>query len=155
MSGRESGSIASTRPAGVSPESLGGRNLVAALERDVRPSGSVAGQVNLTAFAVLALRAAGAGPPSAMLAWLVRQQDGDGGFNFATRGGSSDVDDTGAALQALASGPAAAASHRRRAVTFLVNHQNRDGGFAADVGGESNAQSTAWAVQGLLAAGVN
>ncbi len=33
-----------------------------------------------------------------MIAWLVRQQDRDGGFNFATRGGASDVDDTGAVL---------------------------------------------------------
>ena len=41
----------------------------------------------------------------------------------------------------------------KRAVRFLVRHQNADGGFPLLPGGASNAQSTAWAVQGLLAAG--
>ena len=36
------------------------------------------------------------------LAWLSASRTGDGGFNFATRGDPSDVDDTGAALEALA-----------------------------------------------------
>ena len=41
----------------------------------------------------------------------------------------------------------------RRAATFLARAQNPDGGFPLQPGGASNAQSTAWAVQGLLAAG--
>ena len=40
-----------------------------------------------------------------------------------------------------------------RAVAYLRRAQNRDGGFPQQPGGESNAQSTAWAVQGLSAAG--
>ena len=40
--------------------------------------------------------------------WLVRQQDSDGGFSFSGAGGSSDVDDTGATLEALAGDHAAA-----------------------------------------------
>ena len=36
---------------------------------------------------------------------------------------------------------------------FVVRRQNADGGFPLVPGGESNAQSTAWAIQGLLAAG--
>jgi hypothetical protein len=40
----------------------------------------------------------------------------------------------------------------RRAAGWLVRHQNADGGFSLQ-GGSSNAQSTAWAVQGLIAAG--
>ncbi|MDP9345867.1 MAG: hypothetical protein M3P44_09105, partial [Actinomycetota bacterium] len=32
-------------------------------------------------------------------------------------------------------------------------HQNRDGGFGVGPGAPSNAQSTAWAVQALVAAG--
>jgi prenyltransferase beta subunit len=36
----------------------------------------------------------------------------------------------------------------------LMRSQNADGGFPQGYGGESNAQSTAWAVQGLIAAGV-
>jgi prenyltransferase beta subunit len=38
---------------------------------------------------------------------------------------------------------------------YLVRSQNLDGGFPQQYGGESNAQSTAWAVQGLIAAGRN
>jgi len=118
---------------------------VSALEHDFRADGSVSDQVNLTAFAVLALHAAGAALPSSTLGWLGRQQDGDGGFNFATAGGSSDVDDTGAALEALGA--------NGRAVAFVRRHQNPDGGFPSMPGGPSNSQSTAWAVQGLIAAG--
>lgn len=137
--------------AGVSAQSFGGHDLVAALERRIRRDGSVADQVNLTAFAVLALGAAGRAPSSATVAWLTRQQNRDGGFSFATRGGQSDVDDTGAALEALGRHGASSA----RAVAYLRGQQARDGGFPGEPGGESNAQSTAWAVQGLLAAGVS
>jgi hypothetical protein len=41
----------------------------------------------------------------------------------------------------------------REAARFLVRNQSSDGGFALVPGGPTNAQSTAWAVQGLLAAG--
>jgi energy-coupling factor transport system substrate-specific component len=142
--------------AGLSSSSFAGHNLVATLERDIRPNGSVANQVNWTAFAVLALRAAGTAPPAGTIGWLTRQQDADGGFNFATRGGQSDPDDTGAALEALAgSGGPAVAHARARAVRFLRGQQDADGGFASLPGAGSNAQSTAFAVQGLLAAGVD
>jgi energy-coupling factor transport system substrate-specific component len=149
-------SILVVRAAGVSATSFGGRNLLSALERDVRPNGSVSGQVNLTAFAVLAFRAAGASLPPRTLGWLVRQQDSDGGFNFASRGGSSDVDDTGATLEALAGGSGlGAARARTRAIRYLRAQQDADGGFAGMPGAGSNAQSTAFAVQGLVAAGVD
>jgi len=125
-----------------------------ALQRSIRGDGSVADQVNLTAFAVLALRAAGAPVGGGTVAWLVRQQDGDGGFNYATAGGASDIDDTAAALEALAGSSAPGAGRARsRAVRFIASHQGRDGGFPSSPGQPSNAQSTAWAVQGLLAAG--
>jgi energy-coupling factor transport system substrate-specific component len=144
------------RAAGRSARSFGGRDLIAALERRLEADGSISDQVNLTAFAVLALRsddvALGAG--SKTLRWLVRQQDSDGGFSFAGAGGSSDVDDTGAALEAMAGDPAAAHA-MSRAVAFLRRQQNRDGGFPSQPGMGSNAQSTAWATQGLEAAGVS
>jgi prenyltransferase beta subunit len=41
-----------------------------------------------------------------------------------------------------------------RAVRFLRSFQNGDGGFELNEGRGSDAQSTAWAIQGLLAAGV-
>jgi prenyltransferase beta subunit len=132
---------------------FGGHNLLATLERDIRHNGSVSGRVNLTTFGVLALRAAGVTPPARMLEWLVHQQDANGGFSYAKAGDLADVDDTAAALEALAG--SANPTARRRAVGFIRAAQNRDGGFPSEPGGSSNTQSTAWAVQGLIAAGVN
>ena len=142
------------RAAGLSAHSFGGRDLSSELQRRVRGDGSISDQINLTAFAVLALRADGVGPSSKTMRWLVRQQDTDGGFSFSGAGDSSDIDDTGAALEALAGDPGAAAS-RSRAAAFLRRQQNRDGGFPSQPGMGSNAQSTAWAIQGLDAAGVS
>jgi len=88
--------------------------------------------------------------------WLAAQQSRGGGFGFAGRGGGEDVDDTAAALQGVIdasgqrTGPVPA-----RAVAYLRHAQNPDGGFPQQPGGASNAQSTAWAVQGLIAAGEN
>jgi energy-coupling factor transport system substrate-specific component len=141
------------RAAGLSARSFAGHDLVAELQRRIAPDGAVSGQVNLTSFAILALRAAGVTPGPKTLRWLAAQQDHDGGFNFGGAGGSSDVDDTGAALEALA-GDGAAARVRTGAVRFLRRQQERDGGFPSQPGSGSNAQSTAWAIQGLDAAGV-
>ncbi len=107
----------------------------------------------LTAFAVLALRAAGAPAGSRTTGWLADQQDADGGFGFGPAGGASDVDDTGAVLEALAG--TAPARVIGRAVAFVRGAQNGDGGLPSESGGPSDAQSTAWAVQGLLAAGTD
>jgi energy-coupling factor transport system substrate-specific component len=151
--------ILAARACGASPYSFGGRNLVAEVLSARSSDGSFDRQVNLTSFAILALRAAGHSPRLSAIhkaaGWVERQQNADGGFAFGGRGARSDVDDTGAALQALA----AAGAHNRHvldlAVGYLTRSQGRDGGFPQQYGGESNAQSTAWAVQGLIAAGHN
>jgi prenyltransferase beta subunit len=139
--------------AGVSVTDFGGHDLLRMLEGKIRRNGSVSDQVNWTSFAVLALRAAGVKPSSKMLGWIARQHDSDGGFNFATAGGQSDADDTGAALEALA-GDHAANATISHAVRFLRRQQNGDHGFPSEPGGPSNAQSTAFAIQGLIAVGV-
>ena len=75
------------------------------MHRGQRRDGSWDGLVNLTAFGVLAVRAAGDGARSAAArrgaAFLTRAQHRDGGFGVAGRGGPSDVDVTGAVVQAL------------------------------------------------------
>ena len=74
-----------------------------------------------------------------------------GGWSWAV-GGQPDSNDTAAALEALR----VAGVHGRpvtRAVRFLLSFQNRDGGFELTNGRGSDAQSTAWAIQGLVAAG--
>jgi energy-coupling factor transport system substrate-specific component len=138
-----------------SPRHVDGHDLVAALQRHIRRNGSVSDQVNLTAFAVLALRAAGVPPPARTYSWLDRQRDDDGGFNFAGAGGTSDIDDTGAVLEALGARGGPSGEVRRRAVAYLRDQQDRDGGFPQQPGAGSNAQSTAWAAQGFAAAGVS
>jgi energy-coupling factor transport system substrate-specific component len=144
------------RACGAPVTSLAGKNLLAGMLSYRASDGSFANQVNLTAFAVFALRAAGYPAGNATVraagAWIAREQDSDGGFNFAERGGASDVDDTAAALQALTDAGIHGGAGVARAVAFLLRAQNLDGGFPEQPGGESNAQSTAWAVQGLVAA---
>jgi energy-coupling factor transport system substrate-specific component len=142
---------------GASPHAFGDRDLVAELLAQRLEDGSWNRQVNITAFGVLALRAAGepASSPAVREAasWIAGQANRDGGFNFFARGAPSGIDDTGAALQALV-----AAGRRRtrvvdRGVAFLRRAQRRDGGFPLTPGGASNAQSTAWATQAIVAAG--
>jgi energy-coupling factor transport system substrate-specific component len=114
--------------------------------------GAVGGATNLTTFAILAMRATGMRVAPRMYTWLEHQQDRDGGFNYATRGGMSDVDDTGAVLSALSG--ARALTTVRRAVAYVRSEQNADGGFPTTRGAASNAQSTAFAICGLIAARV-
>ncbi|HEY2217428.1 MAG TPA: prenyltransferase/squalene oxidase repeat-containing protein [Solirubrobacteraceae bacterium] len=144
---------------GASPYSFAGRNLVAEVLRARTSDGSFARQVNLSAFAVFALRAAGHSsrfsPIAKAAGWIERQQNSDGGFGFGGRGSRSDVDDTAAALQALTDAGARQRRVLSLAAGYLTRSQNVDGGFPQELGGESNAQSTAWAVQGLIAAGVD
>jgi len=149
--------------AGANAADLGGLDLEARMLAARRPDGSIGDEVNWTAFLILALRAAGRGPgdPTVRAAgrWVTRQQNPDGGFSYASRSGggaASDVDDTGGTLQALlGAGLPAASGTIQRAVAYLRRTQNRDGGFPEQRGQESDAQSTAWAVQGLVAAGVD
>ena len=142
--------------AGLEPR-IGDRDLEQDVARSQRRNGSFAGRVNTTAFSILGLRAAGRKTSDRAIRraadWIVTEANDDGGFNFAGRGGPSGIDDTGAALQALAAAGRRRSTTVKRAVRFIVRNQASDGGFALIPGGASNAQSTAWAVQGLLAAG--
>jgi len=142
---------------GVSQRNFGRHNLVAELIALRKPDGSWEELVDHTSFGILALRAGGMSPKALRTSalWLMRQQNADGGFGFATKGGSSDADDTGSTLQALAS---VGWRHRvatRRALAYLRKTQNADGGFGQMNADSSNAQSTSWAVQGIVAAGAN
>jgi len=151
--------ILALRACGASVHSLPGADPVGRLLRFRSGDGSFGDLGNLTAFAILALRAAGrpAGEQVVRSAgrWLARQQNADGGFGFGARGGGSDVDDTAAALQALVQAGVRSGPLPAHAAAFLIRAQNLDGGYPQQLGGQSNAQSTAWAIQGLIAAGRN
>ena len=142
------------RAAGLPPR-LAGRNLLPRLIAKQRSDGAF-DTLNHTAFGVLALRAAGrstrAREVRAATRVLLRAQNDDGGFGFA-KGAASDVDDTGAVVQAIVAGGHRSAPVVDRAVAYLRKAQRPDGGFGQMAVGESNAQSTAFAIQGLVAAG--
>jgi squalene-hopene/tetraprenyl-beta-curcumene cyclase len=94
--------------------------------------------------------------------WLWAQQEADG--SWFGRWGVNYVYGTGAAVPALMAAGASPADPRiLRAVTWLEEHQNEDGGWGEDLRsyvdpewtgrGESTASQTAWALLALLAAG--
>jgi uncharacterized membrane protein YgcG len=138
--------------AGVDPRDFGGRNLVAELLAKRRDNGSYRGWPNSTAFAVIALRAAGIdGGLQTSLDWLRKVQNEDGGWGDVP-GSPSTTDGAGAVLQAL-SPDSKASGHG----LFYLRHkaQRKGGGFPLGGNGVVNTQSTAWAVQGIIAAGGN
>ncbi len=136
--------------AGIEPREFAHRNLVAALLARRRKDGSYEGWPNSTAYAVLALRAAGIANTADSVAWLREAQNEDGGWGDVA-GAPSNADGTGAVLQVLSptSKPA------RRAVAYLRQVQQKGGGYRLGGNGALNTQSTAWAVEGLLAAGAD
>ena len=93
------------RACGASAYSFAGRDSSAKSSARARPPAPTGGEVVLSAFAIFALRAVGHSSSFAAIrqaaGWIERQQNPDGGFSFAAHGSPSDVDDTGAALQAL------------------------------------------------------
>jgi energy-coupling factor transport system substrate-specific component len=131
----------------VDPRSFGGRDLVAALAKRRRSNGSFEGWPGSTAFAVIALRAGGAGGVDRSISWLAEVQNGDGGWGDVP-GSPSTADGTGAAMQAMPH--TSAAGH---GLGYLRRTQRPSGGFALGGSGAVNSQSTAWAVQGMLAVG--
>jgi hypothetical protein len=134
--------------AGVDPREFGGQNLVARLLSRRRDNGSYEGWPNSTAYAVIALRAAGISGVDASLSWLRKVQNEDGGWGDVP-GSPSNADSTGAVLQAL-SGDSKASG---RGLSYLRNTQHIGGGFTTGGNGTLNTQSTSWAVQGITAAG--
>lgn len=134
---------------GVDPRNFGGRNLVSELLASRRDNGSYHGWPNSTAFAVIALRAAGVSGVQKSLDWLRRVQNDDGGWGD-TPGSPSTTDGTGAVMQALSPDSKAAGS----GLYYLRHHaQQKGGGFPLGGNGAVNTMSTAWAIQGILAVG--
>jgi energy-coupling factor transport system substrate-specific component len=148
--------------AGANPRDFGGRDLIKLVRSGITRSGAVKylpgdPSVDLTAYAVMALRGAGVSvqDPAVRRAsnWLARERQRGGGWSTAPRSVAAGVgtpDTTGAVLQALR----AAGRGKDRAVTaglaFLSRTRTASGGWGFGPGG-ANAQSTALAVLGLRA----
>ena len=141
--------ILALHASGVDPRDFGGHDLVAELLGKRRGNGSYENWPGSTAFAVIALRAAGAdGGLDRSLSWLRGVQNDDGGWGDVP-GSPSTADGTAAAMQALSPSSKAV----RRGLAYLRESQRPGGGFPLGAGGTVNTQSTAWAIQGILAAG--
>jgi len=150
---KDAGDVARTilalEGAGADPRRFGGENLVARLLAQRRQNGSYQGWPATSAYAVLALRAAGANDATApTVAWLRKVQGKDGGWGNEP-GDPSTPEITGAALQVLTPGSDAG----DRALGYLRDSKRPNGGFAPGNNLAANAQATAWAVEGLLAVG--
>jgi prenyltransferase beta subunit len=137
-------------------------NLVISITQTYNSSTGAYGASNWDqAFAILGLRAAGESVPPLALKTLAERINPDGGWGYSL-GFGSEVDNTGLMLQALVAGGASITSTEViSGVAYLRSMQNVDGGFPVDAltpsedPGASNANSTAFAVQGLLAAHVD
>jgi energy-coupling factor transport system substrate-specific component len=142
--------IVALEGAGADPRSFGGRNLVAELLGRRAENGSFAGWPGTTSFSVIALRVAGAdGGLEKTLSWLGKAQNGDGGWGDVP-GQPSNADVTGSAMQAMPDTKAA-----DQGLSYLRRHQRSSGGFGLGASGAVNTQSTAWAVQGMIAVGAD
>ncbi len=140
--------IVALEGAGVDPRSLGNRNLVADLLNRRRDDGSFEDWPGTTAFSIIALRTAGStGGLDRSISWLSGVQNDDGGWGDVP-GSPSTADGTGAAMQAMPGTKAA-----QNGLTYLRNAQRPGGGFPLGGNGSINTQSTAWAVQGIIAVG--
>jgi prenyltransferase beta subunit len=149
---------------GTDPHRFAGYDLVEEVLARARTDGSFPyvpggrGEINDTIFAILAL-----GPvqePAAQAAvqsaadWLIGAQDDDGGWSWEVKGGRTEADMTGAAIQALVAAGRHDTAAEHRGLQYLHEMQNADGGFPEFPGEtESNVASTAWAVQAIWSAG--
>lgn len=149
---------------GTDPHSFAGYDLVEEVLARALPDGSFPyvpggrGEINDTIFAIVAL--APIQEPAAQAAiqrtadWLIAEQDDDGGWSFEVKGRRTEADMTGAAIQALRAAGRPDTEAERDGLQYLRAMQGSDGGFPEFPGEvESNVASTAWAVQGIWAAG--
>jgi hypothetical protein len=134
--------------AALAEEALGARPTALLQRLVVHPNGQIGESLNSTFWGVLAL---GRASP-ATTRFILAQQTKAGGFAWYLHG-QPDSNDTAAALEALRVAHVTGAPVTR-AVHFLRTFQNRDGGFELTHGRGSDAQSTAWAIQGFAAAKV-
>jgi energy-coupling factor transport system substrate-specific component len=136
--------------AGVNPRSFAGHDLIDELQGRRADNGSFEGWPGTTSYAVIALRTAGAtGGLERTLSWLAGVQNDDGGWGDEP-GQPSNADVTASVMQAM---PATKAAER--GLSYLRKHQHSNGGFALGGSGGVNSQSTGWAVQGMIAVGVD
>lgn len=169
--------------AGALPQNFAGRNLVTEILKRQIAEGSEAGAfeheagkpspgVNDTVFAILALspihEEATTHAIERAREWLLKVQNpgapqqGGGSWpavqpDTIAREPEHNVEMTGAAIQALNASGVHHSEAQARAIAFLHDAQQPDGGFPSEMPGEgeANVASTAWVVQGIWSAAEN
>jgi hypothetical protein len=109
------------------------------------------------AFAILGVLSSGDSVPPEAIAYLIGQRQPGGGWAWYP-GEMEDSNTTAIAIQALiAAGQPASSPVIIEALTYLKSFQNTDGGFSysQEYLGASDGNSTAYAIQAILAAGQN
>lgn len=139
------------RALGMDARDVGGVDLVAvAAAAFDEETGGYASDVFTHSIVVVALTRLGIPAPTEAILFLRDAQEDNGGWGFD---GMSDADTTAIALQALTgAGVPAADSTIAAGVGYLRAQQGLDGGWGFDPD-ESNASSTAYVVQALIAVG--
>lgn len=144
--------------AGLDPHSFAGQNLVVAMSRVYSPTTGAFGGSNWDqALTLLGWRAAGESVALTATQRLAQQANADGGWGWIASA-ESDVDSTALAVQALlAAGEPVTATAIISGLAYIQSAQNADGGFpytpTSTTDTSSNANSTAFAVQAILAVG--
>ncbi len=146
------------------PRTFGNTDYVAAL-KGFYSGGQIgdASTINDDIFGLLALIASGEDNSDSVVTgtknFILAHQQPNGGWGFASSGGS-DSNMTSTAIAALiASGVAASDTHIQDGLDYLKTAQNDDGGFTYDpqsqYGTASDSSSTAWVLWALKAAGIS
>ncbi|MDI3339919.1 MAG: terpene cyclase/mutase family protein [Sphaerobacter sp.] len=145
---------------GLNPRDFGGIDLVARLEAHLDPAtGLFDPQIFVHAYGMLALAAAGVPVPPAAIDAVTAAQAADGGWAFTgdPAPGAADSNTTAIVIQALAAAGERTSPAIDRGLGYLRAAQTDDGSFVYQVGAETpavgDANSTALAIQALLAAG--
>lgn len=152
----QAGKIAAAAAAGgQDPRDFGNMDLVAGIRAYYADSAGQFGSSTWDqAWAIVGLAAAGASIPGDAVEALVQLQNSDGGWGI-TAETDSDPDSTALALQALmASGEGRLQPPAMSGRNYLLNTQQDDGGWG-HLDADSNANSTAYAVQSLVALAQN
>ncbi len=142
------------RALGMDPKAIAGIDLIARVNQGYDAAkGTYGGDDFSQSVAMLGLACTGnTVPPAAVAALKSTQLAPGGGWGF---GGFTDPDTTAIALQALlASGTPKTDSAITKAFAYLKSSQGNDGGWGFDPS-ESNASSTAYVIQALIALGEN
>lgn len=143
--------------AGSDPRAFAGMDLVALIEAAYDPATGRYHPALLFrhTLAVEGLLRAGVNVPQDALDTLLDAQLADGGWFWSFDGAQSDVDTTGRVMQLLAGQARVPASQTyARATEFLAQVQTAAGGWGVDASTPPNSNSTALALNGLMAAGM-